>query len=189
MRRAALLLVGALLLTGCVGTVDRADFEAEIQARGGGFDQDLVVEAVDGVAARVGTPDFEITALTAVPLSNVVSLQVRDPRAPDQLDDYSFRDGSLVSAEPVQVSATDRLDARSVPISAFALDDLNAMSDEALAAYDTEGGYVETIVFAVAPAPEGAEPVATVRLQLESPRSSATATFTPAGELVGVEVQ
>lgn len=189
MRRVALLLVGALLVTGCVGTVDRAEFEAEIQARGGGVDQDLVIDAVDGVAARVGTAEFEVTTLTAVPLSTVVSLEVRDPRAPDQLDGYTFSNGDLVSVEPVQVRADDRLDARSMPVGSFALDDLEAMADEALAAFATDGGYVEMIILAVAPAPEGAEPTGAVLFQLESPRSSATATFTPDGELVAVEAQ
>ena len=170
-----------------MGTVDRAEFEAEIEARGGGFDQDLITDAVDGVASRVGTDEFDITALTAVPLSTTVTLQVRDPRAPTQLDDYTFRNGSLVSTGPVQVSATDDLDARSVPIGTFALDDLDAMVDEALAAYDTDGGFVDTVIFAVAPAPEGAEPQGSVLLQLESPRSTATATFTAGGELVAVE--
>lgn len=189
MRRVALLVAAALLLTGCVGTVDRSEFEAEIRARGGGFDQDLVVDAVDDIAARVGTGDFEITSLSAVPLSNVVSMQVRDPRAPAQLDDYAFREGSLTSSEPVQVSATDDLGARALPITAFAVDGLDAMVDEALAEYGTEGGYVDLVTFVIAPAPEGAEPQGTIRLGLESPRSTATATFTAAGELVSVELR
>lgn len=187
MRRAVLVLVAVLLLAGCVGTVDRDEFEAEIQARGGGFDQDLVIDAVDDVAGRVGTEDFEITGLTAVPLSGVVTVQVRDPRAPGQLDDYTFRGGSLVSTDPVQVSATDDLDARAVPITDFALDDLNAMVDRALVEFAADGGHVDTVAFTVTPVPEGAEPQGTVHLRLESPRSSALATFTAAGQPVSLE--
>jgi hypothetical protein len=190
MTRAAVLVAGILLLAGCIGTVDRSEFDEEIQSRGGGFDQSLVIDAVDGVAAKVGTHDFEVTHLTASPESAVVTMEVRDPRNPDQLDDFTFRNGSLESVEPVQVAATDELDAEAFPISEFALDSLNDMADEALDEYDTEGGYVETVAFSgiASPEPPG-ETTGTVRITLESPRSSASAVFTPGGDLVSLELQ
>ena len=189
MRRIAVLVVGALLLAGCVGTVDRSDFEAEIQARGGGFDQAMVIDAVDGVAARVGTDEFEITRLTANPMAGLVTMQVRDPRAPDQLDDYTFRRGSLESVDPVQVSAADDLDADAFPIAGFALDRLDDMVDDALDAYDTDGGYVDGVSLVRVGTTEAGQGVGAVQLQLESPRSSAVARFTPGGELISLERQ
>jgi hypothetical protein len=171
-----------------VGTVTREEFVEEIQSRGGGFDQALVIEAVDGVAAEVGTDEFEITSLSAAPESAVVTMEVRDPRNPDQLDDYTFRNGDLESSEPVRLSATDDLEADAFPIGDIELDRLNAMVDAALEGYDTEGGYVTSLSFGQQPSPDNPEQsIAVVTISLESPRSSATATFTGDGEPISLD--
>lgn len=177
-----------LVLTGCVGTVSRDEFEAEVRSRGGGFDEDLVIEAVDHVARDVGTPDFEITGLTASMPAGVVTMDVRDPKRPDRLDDYTFRGGDLVSVEPVQLSASDDLDAEAFPISDFALDQLDEMVDASIEAFDAEDGYAQTVTFHAQPSaedPARLEPL--VRVHLESSRASAMTTLAPDGRLLSVE--
>lgn len=182
------LAAAGLATAGCVGAVDRSDFEAEIEARGGGFDQSLVIDALDRVAEEVGSDDFDIASLTVSPLGATMSVRVRDPRAPQQLDDYAFRGDELTDVRPVRVSAGDDLDATTVPIGDFAVDRLNAMVDDALDAYDTSGGFATTVRLAPDLAGGvGGRPTGVVSVDLESPRSAATATFTADGDLLELD--
>lgn len=180
--------VAGLALGACVGATDRDDFEAEVQARGGGFSEAIVIDAVDRIADEVGTRDFAITHLSVSPLTPTVSAQVRDPRAPDQLDDYAFRGDELVDVEPVRVSAGTDLDATTVPIAAFTLDRLDEAVDAALAEFGVDGAYATAVRLGLGPGAEaGGDPVPTVAVDLESPRAAATARFTADGELLALE--
>lgn len=187
-RRLLLAVVASVAVAGCVGAVDRSEFEAEVEERGGGFDQSLVVDAVERIAEEVGSEQFDIANLTVSPLSATVAVRVRDPRAPDQLDDYSFRGDELADVRPVRVSAGDDLDATTVPIGDFALDRLNEVVDVALDAYDTPGGFATSLRLAPDLARQpGTRPTGVVVVDLESPRSAATATFSAGGELAELE--
>lgn len=178
----------ALACAGCVGATDRDDFEAEIESRGGGFSEDIVADAVAAIAAELGTDDFEITHLTVSPLTPITSAQVRHPRAPDQLDDYTFRGDELVDVRPVRVSAGTDIDAEALPIGTFALDRLDEVVDVALEEFGATDGYATSVRLLVAPAPDGG-PVGAVVVDVESPRAAATVRFTADGELVGLDPQ
>src|SRR5690606_38846954 len=116
-----------------------------------------------------------ISHLVVSPLTPTVSAQVRDPRAPGQLDDYAFRDGELVEVSPVRLSAGTDLDATTVPIEAFALDRLDEVVDEALEAFEVSDDHVTTVRLGVTPGAAGEPPVPSVSVDLESPRAAATA--------------
>jgi hypothetical protein len=177
-----------LALAGCVGTVTREEFDAEVRARGGGFDAALVADAVEGIASEVGTADFEITNLNLSPQSGTVNVRVRDPRQPDQVDLYRFRDGELVDVEPVQLTGAVDLETDAFPISAFALDRLDEMVDTSLERFGSEGAYVTTLSFLGLPSSE--DPSRTegrVVIRVESPRAAADATLTAQGELLALE--
>ena len=174
-----------MVLTACVGTIEREEFDAELRSRGGGLNQQLVIDAVDDVGAAVGTDDYEITYLSATPSSAVVTMTVRDPNQLENLDDYTWREGELDTPRAVQLSATDDIDSEAFPIQSVALDRINEMVDAALAEYDTEGGYVTTLSISPSFESEVVEPV--FRLNLESPRSTAIATFDADGELLSVQ--
>jgi hypothetical protein len=184
-RTVVVLAVAVLLLSGCVGTIERTEFEAELQARGGGLDQQLVIDAVDDVGDTVGTDDYEITTLSATPTSGVVTMTVRDPSNPENLDDYTWRQGTLDEPRAVQVRATDDIDSQAFSIQDVALDEINDMVDTALAEYDTEGGFVNNLSISPSFESEVAEPQ--VLLSLESPRSTASATFDADGNLLSLE--
>ena len=188
-RRAALGAV-ALVVTcaGCVGATDREDFETEVESRGGGFSQEIVADAVEGIADEVGTDDFEITQLVVSPLTPVVSAQVRDPRAPDQLDDYVFRGDELVDVTPVRLTDGTDLDSEALPIATFAIDRLDEVVDIALDEFGATDGYATSVQLSVSPRSDvPGPPLAQVVVSVESPRAAATVRFTADGELVGVD--
>jgi hypothetical protein len=189
MRRFAATLLGALLLTGCIGSVSRSEFEAELQSRGGGLHESLITDVIDDMADRLGTDDFQLMSLSASPESAVVTMQVRDPRDPRNVDTYTFRSGKLFDSEPVRVSVDEDLDAAAIDVQDLALDQLNEMVDAALEAYDVEGAYVTSVNVSHLPDPdEPGEQIAGFRMFLESPRSTATALFDAEGTLLEVDV-
>ena len=140
-----------------------------------------------GIAEEVGADDFEITQLAVSPLTPVVSAQVRDPRAPDQLDDYTFRGDDLVDVRPVRIAAGTDLDAEALPIAEFAVDQLDEVVDLALDEFGVTDGYVTGVRLSVDPAGATGEPVGSVVVDVESPRAAATVRFTADGELVGLD--
>lgn len=130
------LCVITLTATGCIGAVDRADFEELVQARGGGLVTALPGDAIGALQRRLGTADLEASViLLAAPNSSrfqfvmldqppqvtaalnsggalsgrypVARLRIRVPQAPDQLDDYTFALETLSEPTPVQTFAGD----------------------------------------------------------------------------------
>lgn len=174
---AAVACVLGVLATGCVGVIDREDFDRVVEERGGGVSNDLVADAVDLVAERVGVDDLELTNLVIDPGSRLVVLDVRDPEVRENLDRYTVtaRDG-ITDVRPVRVSAGDDLDADTFRTSDVSvLDDLEGLSDTALAELGLEDGHVETVqARVILGAPK-------VIVNVESPRSGGRVTFDGAG--------
>lgn len=188
MRIAGLVAVLVLVVTGCVGTVTRAEFDAEIEARGGGFSQQQVIDAVDAVAAEVGTDDFQVTSIYVQPKDGAISLRVRNPERPDELDTYSLRNGEIINVTPVRTTATTDLDADAFSPNDYALDELDQIAADALGVYETTGGFVASLQFLRLPDPEQpGERANLIHVQLESPRSQALATFRADGTFLGLE--
>lgn len=191
MGRLTAAMAAALLLSSCIGTTSRASFDEEIQARGGGFDQDSVLEVVEDLERRLGTTDLRVRSFSISPASGFVVLEVRDPDAPRNLDRFVYENGDMLSTEPIQLSASEDLDVQTFPLSAFALDRLEEMVEAALVDYDTEGSYVDGLRLdrRERSEDEGGGIEHLVFITLESPRSSAQASFTADGELISVELQ
>ncbi|QGG96488.1 hypothetical protein [Actinomarinicola tropica] len=170
----------ALAVSACVGVTDREDFDALVDARGGGVSSDLALDAIAAVETRVGTDDLEMTSLSINPGNRSVVLTVRDPAARQNLDRYVYRArGGLGEAEPVQVSARDDLDAQSFRSSELtALDDVEGLADAAVAALDLEQASVESIVATVV------QGEANLIVAVDSARARGSARFRGDGSLV-----
>ncbi len=183
----------ALLLASCIGTISREDFDEEIRSRGGGMSERDVLDVVRDLEARLDTDDVRVRTFSANPSSGeiIVVVEARDPAEPRNLDRFVYDGDDLRSTEPVQVSASEDLDAETYPLAAFALDELDEMVDEALLAYDAEGGYIDGMRLAqqTRSIDGSVAPELVVQIDLESPRSTAVATFTAEGELLGVEIR
>ena len=179
-----LAIVTALAVTGCVGAIDRRDFEAEIERRGGGVTSDLVAAPLDRLGDELGVEDPELLSLSISPLSRTVVIEVRDPARRRNVDRYVSRGGGLDDPEPVQVSASDDLDARTFrPSDLPALGDLEDVADQAIDALRFEDAHVDSINVGL----RNGDPILTVHVS--SPRSVGTAVFDADGTLLGAEQQ
>lgn len=169
-------------VAGCVGTIDRDDFNRTIQERGGGFTSELALEAVDVVGRRLGADDPELRNLSLNPSVETVVLEVQDPDVPENLDRYVVREGGIDSVEPMQVSADQDVDAETFPASRVAFDRIEEMVDAALAEFGSEGAYVSSLNVSL-----WSEGQIVFYLGLESPRASGNALFDAEGQLIQVD--
>jgi hypothetical protein len=179
--RAALAALAVTLAGGCIGAVDRDDFDRVIQERGGGFTSDLPLDAVEAVAGELDVEDFDVRSMSFTASTETVVLEVRDPAAPENLDQYVVRQGDVDTVEPLRLSASDDLDQQTFPVSSVALDRIESMVDVALDGFDARGGYVSSASVGLI-----GDGDVTFQLSLESPRATAVARFTGGGELVEV---
>lgn len=171
-----LLCAAVLGAGGCVGAVDRADFEQDLRAHGGGLVSTLVNDARTALNERLHTLSVQTTlVLLTAPNSSgfrlvlldqpnqvtrfmadnqdlnsrepAVRLRVRDPEHPRQLDDYSFTAGALSSARPVRVSAVDDLETESFTLGEVTgLARVEQIVDAALAHSELTDAHVSVIV-------------------------------------------
>ncbi|WP_433654072.1 hypothetical protein ACQPW1_25730 [Nocardia sp. CA-128927] len=202
-------LCGALLIavttTGCIGAVDRADFEKVIQARGGGLVSTLPTAAIDTLRQRLGATDihasvillaapgsqnFRLTMLDQPPqvtrfsnenrnLTNqdtAAHLRIRVPSRPDQQDDYTFTNGTLHGPTPVHVSASDDPDDEMFDVrDVSGLLRLEEILDTALTQAAVENGYVSSAMV------NRIGPDTVITVNVSSPRTTVVTQFDRAG--------
>lgn len=148
-----------------------------VRERGGGVSADSLAVVLDDMRSRSGSNDPDIR-FGHVEFGSVTAVfEVRNPARPDELDLYTYRDEEFVGSGPVRLNSDDDLDATTVPISTFALDDLEVLTEQALAAFDSTGSYATSITMLAVIAP----PV--IQIAVESPRSSGSAVFDTDGQL------
>jgi hypothetical protein len=100
-----------MLIAGCVGSIDREAFDAEIRARGGGIDADRLLDALDDVTASVDG-DVVIREATVTVLS--VTVAVSPVSHPEEVDLW-FAGSGLRGPDPTTNLDSDELDAWFTP--------------------------------------------------------------------------
>ncbi|QBS38946.1 hypothetical protein DMB37_01270 [Nocardia sp. CS682] len=204
--------LGALLITvttGCIGAVDRADFEKTIQARGGGLVSALPAAAMDTLRQRLGTTDIHTSViLLTAPESHSLTVQARSPQVnrllaenrnfaiqdsaihvrirvpgrPDQQDDYTFANGTLHGPTPVHVSAFVDLDSETFDVrDVSGLLRLEEVVDTARTQTGVENGYVSSIVISRVDAD------LLMSVHVTSPRTTMVAQFDRAGTFLRMQ--
>lgn len=136
-------LLAVLALTGCVGAVDRVDFDAEIRSRGGGVAVDWVQESLDAIAQEVGAPNvatLQVITLTITPSSFVTVVQARRSDRPDFVDTVAALDGEVISVTPRQNADELPLDEITISAEDLPLADIEVLVDDALAAFVADIG-------------------------------------------------
>lgn len=175
--------IAAIALSACIGATPRADFDAEVRARGGGLTTGFVDASLTAVAGHVGSDDWrdlEVMFLTVTPGSRTITASVRDPGRPDFVDVIVVKDGDVLSTTPVQDAADLPLDDLVVLLGDVAIEPIDRVTSEALAAFDEADGYVTSLsVSRVAGE-------ANIRVDVESARRTATVVFDAAGNLLEV---
>ncbi|MQY28925.1 hypothetical protein NRB56_45140 [Nocardia sp. RB56] len=197
-------------VSGCVGAVDRADFEQRMRARGGGLVSELPRDAITALRTRLGVNDIDanVLLLTAPDsrqfrlvvneqppqvtrflagredLSSrepVLHIRVRDPQRSERLDDYSYALGALSAPQPVRVSVFDDLDSENFPVTEVSgLSRLEAVVDTAL----TRSGLDDAVVSVILVSRFGQE----IRMvaNVVSPRSEMIVEFDRTGAFLRV---
>ncbi|WP_405163975.1 hypothetical protein OG203_02300 [Nocardia sp. NBC_01499] len=200
-------ILGALLIavgtTGCIGAVDRADFEKTIQARGGGLVSALPATAIDALRQRLGTTEIHasVIVLTApeshsltmfdqppqlsrfladnpdlLTQDTAAHLRIQVPTHPDQQDDYTFANTTLHGPTPVHVSAFDDPDSEMFDIREVpGLLRLEHVVDTALTQSAVDDGYVSSVVV------NRVGPEILMTVNVSSPRTTVVAQFDRAG--------
>lgn len=98
-RRFALALVGlSMVAAGCVGSVDREEFEQIVRERGGGLSQALVLDAVADLETELDTDPLTMQSITAT--NETVTIEAVSPEFPDEIDRYTYRGGGLDGPDP-----------------------------------------------------------------------------------------
>lgn len=118
--------LGALVLlacAGCVGDTSRGEFEAVIAERSKGVPASLPGRAVDAVEERLGVASLRLRSLDIDDRRKVL-LVVQVPGTTDELDSYTYADGSLSSATPMPTSIEDTLETDT-----FVADQVPALQD------------------------------------------------------------
>ncbi|NHP13403.1 hypothetical protein DBV08_02275 [Rhodococcus sp. KBW08] len=164
----------AASLSGCIGAVDRMDFDNQMRERGGGLTSELVRDGFDSLAHSYGVGAVSVTSVDISPIETL-GVTVRDPGKPSQLDRFSFDGVILGEPSPVQVSVTDDLDARSFTLDQVpALSNVEKLVDDALASSGVDDGEVTGISVSRTEAIHAS-------VMVESPRSRVLVVFEPDG--------
>jgi hypothetical protein len=164
--------------TACLGAQSRSEFVDLVRDRGGGVSAAVVDDVRAALLERVGTDDPDVRDVVFDFDSSTAVVEVRNPARPRELDLYTFRHGDVVAVDPVRLDTDDDLDATTMPFSATGFDQVERVADTALDRWAVSDGYVASMGVT-----SRVEPVL-LRVQLESPRASASADFTTGGELV-----
>jgi hypothetical protein len=186
-RSATIAVTTAFLVGGCVGSIDRGEFDDEVHARGGGLSQDVIVDAVDEVGAAQDEATVQMRSVTVMP--GRVALEVRVPGTPEDVDAYTFGTsgmfggGGLDGPEPVTTSATDQpLESSVFTLEQAGVERFDGMVDEALTQADLPGAYATSATIhrpAGSPAPQ-------IEVSVTNDRRSVSVTFAADGTVLEV---
>ena len=179
---AAPVALGAVLaLGGCIGAVDRHDFNRLVEQRGGGLVSALPQGGIAALRSRLGVSDFNVVSVSLTASGQRADFYVRQPGRPDREDSYSYAQGRLGAPNPVRLPAGSA-DDDSFPISqATALGRVEEVVDAALAKTGFENARVTTVAVALA------DGDIRVTAQVDSPRSAAAVLFDKTGAFVRVQ--
>ncbi|MBN2624348.1 MAG: hypothetical protein JXA83_13310 [Acidimicrobiales bacterium] len=177
---------GVLVLGGCIGSIERDDFDDEVRGRGGGLDGGLLTDAVDAIEADLGVDELRVQSFEVRP--GYVIVQVQVPADPEALDVYRFGSSGLYGGRGLTgpTPVPRRADAPPLDGLVFApedagLDAFDDMVDEALEVAELDGGYATDA--AVRQAPSGdIGPVTGVTVTDD--RSTVVVTFSADGTVV-----
>ena len=172
----------AFALPACIGAVDRADFNEELRARGGGLTASFVLRGIDAVEDELGSDALQFTRISIDGDEPTALFYVRNPRAPHELDTWLWNGTSLAEPSPVQLSASTDLDEQSFTAAEVpALERLDVVIATTMRALELEEGWVTEIEVATG------EHGVRVSVDAESARARGEARFLPGGELEHAE--
>lgn len=176
-----MLIAAAAFTSGCIGAIDRADFDEEVRSRGGGISAEWIEDSLAASADRLGLADpddIELLTLNIDGTNRVLTVSARRGDRPEFVDSVVVRQGEVIAVTPIQDADQLPLDDLTVLVADLPIDRLEMLTDEAIAAFGADDGFVTGITVALT----NGEP--TVTLALESSRRTGAAVFDAAGTLI-----
>jgi len=180
--RLLLVVVAAMLATGCLGSVDRAEFDEEVRRRGGGVSADWIDESLAAAAVELGVADpgdIEVLTMVIVGDARSVTVTARRGDRPDFVDSIAVQDTVVVSTAPVPDADELPLDEITTRLSDLPLDRIEQLSDVALEQFGPDA-YVTRIAVGLT----DGEP--TITVSVGSPRQTGQVVLDADGEIVEV---
>jgi hypothetical protein len=179
--RALLIAITLASTSGCIGAMDRPEFDAEVQRRGGGIADEWIIDGLSAVAAEVDAGDLaglSVMTMTITPPNRSLVVQARRGDRPDFVDTVTVIEGEVVGVTPVQDADELPLDDLTIAVTDLPVDGWDDLGDRALAELDFDDGYVDHISLSVV---EGEHQLAVF---VDSPRETGWVTFDAAGRLL-----
>ncbi|HMG45575.1 MAG TPA: hypothetical protein VK611_29855 [Acidimicrobiales bacterium] len=178
----------ATVLVACVGSVTRDDLQEEVESRGGGLSQEVLLDAVAAVADDQGEATPRLRSVSVV--ASHVALEVMVPGTTEDLDAYDFGTSGMFGGrgldgpEPVARSSTEEsLESTVFTAEAAGLRRFDAMVDAALEEADLARGHASGATIARPAA--GTDPQTTITVS--DRRRTVSVTFGPDAVVVGVQ--
>lgn len=173
-----------VVLAGCIGAVDRSEFDAEVRARGGGVTSTWIVESFDAVARSVGgtsASELQTLSFNVNTTNRTATVVTRRVDRPEFVDTVVVRQGDVVSTAALQDADSLPLDDLSVPFAALPMDQIEELSDRSLSEFGEPDGFVAAIRL------DSIGGGHQIIVKLESARFTADVTFSTDGTFIGIE--
>lgn len=171
----------AFAASGCIGATDRADFDTEVRARGGGLTSAWITEGLDLVASEVNvtpTSDLELVTLAINSTDRSLSAQARRGDQNDFVDVVVVKQGDVVAITPIQDADQLPLDDITFTVDQLPLASIETLGDTALREFGEDDGFISRINVSL----RDGSPLITV--SLASTRQTGKATFTADGTFI-----
>lgn len=172
-----------VVATGCIGAIDRADFNEEVRARGGGIATTWVDESLAAAATALAVDDPADLAFLTLSISGTtrtVNIVARRGDRPDFVDSVTVNEGDVTSVAPIRDADRLSLEANTIRLTEVPIDQLEDLVDAALEGFGEPGAFVTSIDVT------STNGTPTITLQLESPRRTGSAVFDGDGNLLEV---
>jgi hypothetical protein len=169
------------VLAGCVGSVDRSEFDELVRARGGGLSGDLVVTGLDAIADRSGVDDLDDLDVLRITLTTTtVSYSVRSADFDDEVDGWTYLlNGDLLGPDP-EPNLDDEEQTSVFAAASVDPDLIEEAIDRAIEETSVRRGWAQSAsLFAE---PSGFR----LQVSITNERADETFVFAPDGTLVGV---
>lgn len=176
--------VVAVVAGGCVGAIDRSDFDEEVRRRGGGISAAWIDESLTAASealAVASSDDLEFLTLTINGTSRSLTINARRGDQPDFVDSVTVREGVVFAVAPIQDADELPLDDLLMGLDETPIREIEAVVDRALAEFDEPDAFVQTINVSLR---DGA---ASTTVRLSSARRTGSVVFDGVGDPVEVE--
>jgi hypothetical protein len=169
-------------MTGCIGAIDRADFDAEVRARGGGVSSNWIDESLQAAATELGVTDpdqLQILTLSIDAQNRSLVVTARRGDRPEFVDTVAVRETEVAGTTPLPDADDLPLDDLVTSLGTVPIDRIDELSDTALESFGPDAFVTGVTVERINGAP-------TITVSVGSERQTGEVLFDATGAVVEV---